>query len=369
MPLAAFAEDGTASSVKAEAPAVAEQYEGGAAEYTDMAANSLDGAAVKAAAVITPVSVNSSATASSYVTLKSNETHTIHMPSTGTVGVFYTSSGSPSMYIDGNYRDDYETFDADGQTGYISYWYLGAGDHTLSISCSYQVRFGALYAPAYLNITAASSAKTYVLGRPANSSTVSSFKVKVPSNGYLDLTMGDDLGKWSVYFKTSGFSDYEYLSSSDARRYVGVKKGTYTISVKSYTPIYGVKIKFNKVKEAKYGTKKSKAKTIKRNKTIKGLIITNKKKAHWYKFKNPKLKKVTITIKGKTNGGGKYGGYKITMYDKRGSIGTTYISSSHPSVTIKPYTLGKGNKLVKGTYRLKVQSYKGGSGYFTVKWK
>ena len=74
--------------------------------------------------------------------------------------------------------------------------------------------------------------------------------------------MGDDIRTYGVYYKTAGFSDYEYLSQSDARRYIGVKKGLYTISVKSYTPVYGVKVKFNKVKESKYGTKKGEPNTV-----------------------------------------------------------------------------------------------------------
>ena len=133
--------------------------------------------------------------------------------------------------------------------------------------------------------------------------------------------------------------------------------------------MYGVKVKFNKVSQGKYGTKKSKAATLKSKKIRKGLIITNAKKAHWYKFKNPKTKVVRIYVKGKLTSGGSYGGIKVTLYDSRGVVGSTILTPSSPSVTIKPYTYGKGSKLIKGTYRIKVESYKKGSGYFTVKWK
>ena len=380
LPMTAFAEDGSISgNISVTTPEEAEQYEDVVAEKTEIVANSLPEATVKGAAVVTPTNINSSATPSKYTTKKASsnsdkDTYTLSMPSAGTAIVTYYAPTSPSVRINGNDYDDRTSFESGGVTWYSEYWYVGGGSSTLDIylnSTGNQAVFFVYYAPASMNITPGSTAKTYLLGRPASSSSVSSFKLKAPSNGYFDLTMGDDIRTYGVYYKTAGFSDYEYLSQSDARRYIGVKKGLYTISVKSYTPVYGVKVKFNKVKESKYGTKKGKAKSIKRNKTIKGLIITNKKKAHWYKIKNPKNQKLKLYVNAKklSKSGNYSGAVKITVYfpNKKSQYTTLYAGRSD-SWWIRYGTIGT-KKARAGTYYVKIQSYNGGNGYFTIKWK
>ena len=361
LPATAFAADDDASAKSGvEVTAETEQYNDFADDADGAVIKSLESAPIKAAAsVITPVNLNSSADPEPIAL--SSQTAYLNMPCAGTLMLMFPENAS-TIKVDGNYPEYYNTKNGLSER----YWYLGAGSHTVVATSSTNIL--ALYAPATMNITATTTTKSYILGRPANSSTVSSFKVKAPGKGYIYLNMGDEISTNGLYYKTSGFSDFEYLTQSDAGRYVGVKSGTYTISVRSYTPLYGVNVKYKKVTEGKYGTKKSKAKKITRKKTRKGLIIANAKKVHWYKFKNTKLKKVTITVKAKINNGGNYGGLKVTVYDKRGTIGTNYVRPGQ-TLTVKPYTLGKGGKLVKGTYRIKVQSYQGGSGYFTVKWK
>ena len=74
-------------------------------------------------------------------------------------------------------------------------------------------------------------------------------------------------------------------------------------------------------------------------------------------------------VVGHKSSGGGYGGIKVTLYDKRGTIVSRTIYPTDGSLTISLYTWGKNNKLVKGTYWIKIQSYNGGNGYFTVKWK
>ena len=379
LPMTAFAEDeGAAGQAGVEATAESVQYDVSVDEVNGPAIKALESAPIKdaAGAVITIVNMNSSADPVDYQTFTSSgysdvASYTASMPSAGTLAVSYYSPSYVTLKVDGNYYDDQVSTVEEGVTVYTAYWYVSAGNHALDISLNsknnYAI-FAATYAPATMNITAGSTAKTYVLGRPASSSTVSSFKVKSPGNGYIDLVMGDVIRTYNVSYKTAGFTDFETLTQKDAKRYIGVKSGVYTVSVKSYTPLYGVSVKYNKVTESKFGTKKSKAKSIKKNKTIKGLIIANAKKTHWYKFKNTKTKKVRITVKANICGGCSYGGIKVTLYDKRGSFGSRILYPGE-SYTFKPYTLGKGGKLVKGTYRIKVQSYKGGSGYFTVKWK
>ena len=46
-----------------------------------------------------------------------------------------------------------------------------------------------------------------------------------------------------------------------------------------------------------------------------------------------------------------------------------YIYPNQAKYETSIYTVGKNNKLAKGTYWIKIQSYNGGNGYFTVKWK
>ncbi len=97
------------------------------------------------------------------------------------------------------------------------------------------------------------------------------------------------------------------------------------------------------------------------------MIITNSKKAHWYKLRNQKTQKVTITINDKLSGGG-IGGLKVSFYNSRFLISSRTIYPETGSYKLQPYTFGKGKKLEKGTYWIKIESGYGGNGYFTVKW-
>lgn len=234
------------------------------------------------------------------------------------------------------------------------------------------VRFTGIYAPCAANAINASASKwtEYYFGSAASTGGTSSFSVNAPGKGYLILQLGDGLyGSYAVQMKTKGFKDYEYVSSSDNTRYIGVKKGTYTFSIKTNTEIYGAKVKYVKVSENKYGAKKKKAAKVKRKKKVNGLIVTDAKKPHWYKIKVGKGKKqVKITLDTHLSGGGSYGGLKITAYKGKKNIGsgTVYAGALHKEFKISPVL---GNKLKKGTYYIKIQSYKGGTGQYTFKWK
>ena len=250
-----------------------------------------------------------------------------------------------------------------------------AGDAfaTFSINMPFgatKIYFVALYAPYTVSTVKAPSgsfSKYYYLGGPADNSSVSKFKVSVPANGYIVMDVGGE-NEYPVSLKTSGFKSYENVTSDNIRRVIGVKKGTYTFSVISHTPVYHYRLRFYKVAKSNC-TQKNKAVTIKKNKTAKGVIVTDSKKAYWYKFKNPKLQKVKVYATTKLNGGGNYGGIKITAYNKKGKIGSQIITADTPSSCFDMYTVGKRLKLAKGTYWIKIESYKGGNGYFTVKWK
>jgi hypothetical protein len=133
---------------------------------------------------------------------------------------------------------------------------------------------------------------------------------------------------------------------------------------------YVISYKFVKVKETNYGTSKGKAKAIKKNTSNNGIIVTDNKKAHWYKINNPKDQKLQLIVNSmKMNGGGSSGGLKITFIFPDGVSKNATLPVGYKNVT---FTLAnnKGNILArKGIYRVKIESYSGGNGYFTLTWK
>lgn len=155
--------------------------------------------------------------------------------------------------------------------------------------------------------------------------------------------------------------------------FFGVKKGvTYYIKVDGSSYLKDKKGRYvgyvqcssKKLSASKYGTKKSKAKAIKKKKTAKGLFIAgSSRKGKWYKITNSK-KNTYITFKApKTNGR-----FKLTFYYK--SYGkwyksTYYASRSDSAVTFKGYI----SKKVKHTYYMKVFPEGKSSGTYSIKWK
>lgn len=155
----------------------------------------------------------------------------------------------------------------------------------------------------------------------------------------------------------------------------GVKKGkTYYLRIVGYADKYTdsegkyyalVKWTNTKVKAAKSGTKKSKAKLIKRKKTIKGLVTAGDKKAKWYKI-TTKKSPVNITVK-TTNVNESL---KVTVYMRKyGHKGkwksTTYTGTRNGQVAGPLYNFNH----TKWTIYVKVQRAAKSSGYYTIKWK
>ena len=291
-----------------------------------------------------------------------------------TLGVVYSALGDVSIGMHNSagkiiFADGTDDLDDGVKAKY--YKFDASGTVTLDVT---------LFAPntgknaAAFSVLEASSAskviprgKEYIHGN--TSSNNSAFKVKAPSNGYFKVALADGTKtKFTVKAKTKGFSDYHYFTSNDNTCWIGVKKGTYTFKVDTYTPLYAVKVSFKKVKESPYGSKRSKAKKIKKNKIQKGLMITGKQKVHWYKFKNPKNQKVKLIVRSKLTDTGKYGGIKVTVYSKNDQTAHT-IYSGNRSETIKLYNYSNGEKLAKGTYYIKFAPYNKGTGYYTLKWK
>ena len=128
-----------------------------------------------------------------------------------------------------------------------------------------------------------------------------------------------------------------------------------------------VRYKFSKVKTKK-NTKKSKAVSIKKGKTVKGVLTAeeSKRTSRWYKIVIPKKRKVSITAK---NLAGE--GQKMYLYKKGKS---NIIASGEKELAY----MGKNGKyafktrfpLEKGTYYLKVtKERKNASVYYSIRWK
>lgn len=216
------------------------------------------------------------------------------------------------------------------------------------------------------------SGKTKKVGNVGGTSDeISYLKVKASKRGYfnLDLQRADGYSGYascSVKLlnskKKSLTGGWRSVYDAKGARGLAVKKGTYYIAFKTGARVVSAKATFKAVK-TKVKTKKSKAKKLKKGKTVKAVVAAGEKAA-WYKFKNTKKHKVKIYLKSKTFAGGNYGGIKVTVYEGSRSMGSCSLNGTFPNNTLKSLS-----KLSKGTYRIKVEGYETGCGYYTLKWK
>lgn len=333
--------------------------------------------------------------------VKTSDKHTVYggvsdsfsftVPATGTLELAYIYANGASTYA--SVKDQYgATIYADDSS------YKTENGLTLADKFYTKLNKGQTY---YLSIDNSYSpyAMQFIMAYAANSGTlpngkavyggthdnqVSYYKVTASKNGYLNVQFRDATGKSYPSYqvrllnaKKQGLThDFERISSYNSYQTTfGVKKGTYYLAVKApYNPLYTIKATNTAVK-TKAGAKKSKAVTLKKGKTKKGVIYAKNKKTpakQWYKFKVTKRKKVKLYVNTKTSGGNTIaGGIKVTMSAKR-SYGTgsqTFYYGS-PSGVLKPYTVGnKGKTLDPGVYYVCVSGYNYGNGYYTLKWK
>lgn len=189
------------------------------------------------------------------------------------------------------------------------------------------------------------------------------------------------LGKTDEYFNTVSDKPYQKI------RTYGVKKGsTYYIKVKSFG---GVKISSSVVSVKKNaGTKRTNAKSLGKNKTVKGVIIAGSKAADWYKVKLTKKQILNFYFSAKTNGAvlksDNYiycqNGIKFTICKSNGQpliSGKNNYDMAHllnpsdkDSYFIKDKKTNQISGLYPGTYYIKVEPYnKTSSGLYTIKWK
>lgn len=217
-------------------------------------------------------------------------------------------------------------------------------------------------------------------------------KYKAPENGYVTITANwkskykYSEGFWRLYKsnkRTALSKSVSYCSGyngstnrgGSSRIYerqstFGVKKGTtYYLRLQSYN---GVRLtcKFKTVKE-KCGKKRNKkTPALKKNKTVKGIILPNDKNKDWYKitFKKPQYVRLYYNVKSD-------GKFKITFCSIIGSkmwgTKSNYTTKTRGVMLFSknPITKKKA-KLNAGTYYVKVEpADKYSSGYYSLKWK
>ncbi|MEA4922330.1 MAG: hypothetical protein VB031_03065 [Eubacteriaceae bacterium] len=214
------------------------------------------------------------------------------------------------------------------------------------------------------------SGGTYYVGNMDNAANIMTFKAD--KTGYVAVSAAPYGGYVSLYAGSKALSGKDYLSNgvtSSASKWMnavcyGVKKGkTYSFRMSpSYLPVYWYAITYqSKAIKEKSGSKKSKAKTIKRKKNRYGAIAAGSGTKDWYKIKTSK-KKLTIRATAGTNDR-----IKVKLYHKRGrtSVSRTLTLSRAYGYT---YT-AKGNA-VKGTWYAKVERANSkSSGAYKLYWK
>ena len=168
------------------------------------------------------------------------------------------------------------------------------------------------------------------------------------TTGYLSISAINEINTgYSVSYNTNGFKSWEYRSGG-APITIGVKKGTYTISLKD-AQCYGMAVKFTKVKETSAKTSKKKAAKIKKGKT--------------------KNQKINFAFDAAKMSGGGSGSVKITAYFPNGNKQSVTARPGYGDTFYLRYGKVGSKKAMPGTYYLKVESKGGANGYYTLKWK
>lgn len=268
--------------------------------------------------------------------------------------------------------DDYRTLSARVESAGIYYVVFATN---ASEAMSY---LWASYAPVGKTVTP-TKGKAYYASNKAG--TTRYYKVKTTGTGYLTISFpggsAGDSSKYNIkvmnYKKSKTLSKETVNYNKDYVTYAGLTKGTYYVAVTSSTDDwYSIKLKATTVKENS-GSSKSKAKSILKGGTKKGIITATQSKSSgdWYKIKVNSTQKVWIAVD--TKSGGATGGIKVSFYDSKKSFGSGEYYYGEPSGELNPYTTINGyagNKvLYPGTYYIKVTKYGSGNGWYSLKWK
>lgn len=154
----------------------------------------------------------------------------------------------------------------------------------------------------------------------------------------------------------------------DSPVYFGVKKGkTYYLRLKNLGPAddrpFWLSVKNTKIKE-KSGATRKKAVTVKRNKKVRGYVLSGKKGHDWYKVKVKKSGKVKFYLQNQMTNQ-----CYLDVYNKKGKKvkGLKYKKGETDNYILSKTKYGR---LSKGTYYVKVYTKdKRECGGYALKWK
>lgn len=203
------------------------------------------------------------------------------------------------------------------------------------------------------------------------------YKIKAPSDGVIEIEPGADVNHSSggasvetmlLNSKCKAVSDESYSNKDDRTKYC-VRKGTYYIKATD-DGLFQFRYRFTKMKTSK-NVKQSKAVSVKRGKTVKGILAAGEgeKNGRWYKMVVSKTKKVTISMKTSI---GDIDLYKIYIYKKGSSEPVAAVVAPIRFGGPAKYSMSKKCLLDKGTYYMKVfkrNNYKKSSVQYSIKWK
>lgn len=168
----------------------------------------------------------------------------------------------------------------------------------------------------------------------------------------------------------SSYKTVAKLESAVEGSVVGLAKGTYYLKLKGEASYYSLKYDLT-VSSDKSGSSKQKAASLKLGTAAKGVITVQDKasKADWYKIKLTKNQSVTLSLSGDVTGI-----VSLEFYDSSNLFwGGLVISEYTKDDSTVPYLVsfdGKGKKLPKGTYYIKITKDKSSSsGSYSVKVK
>ncbi len=304
----------------------------------------------------------------------------------GDTNVYLYDSLDATSYVDARRIDAAQTT-ADSQT--FSVQVKEAGTYYLVFQSVYGDTTQSAFTVTYVPAKSTTSSSTLKSNKDFYASVAGTgyryYKVTTAGNRLLTITFpwGDGTNsKYKVKLmnskKTKTLSGLKTIdSSTNYTTYAAVPKGTYYVAVSTATDsCYSINVKQGKVTE-KSGSSRSKAMSISKGNTKKGLITATQSKtsADWYKIKVNSNQKVNLDILTKTGGAG---GIKVTVYSgsKTKSMGSVefYNGSSADSYAgiLELYTTInniKMNYLQKGTYYIKVTKYGSGNGYYKIQWK
>ena len=203
------------------------------------------------------------------------------------------------------------------------------------------------------------------------------YKIKAPSDGVIEIEPGADVNHSSggasvetmlLNSKCKAVSDESYSNKDDRTKYC-VRKGTYYIKATD-DGLFQFRYRFTKMKTSK-NVKQSKAMSVKRGKTVKGILAAGEgeKNGRWYKIVLPKTKKVTVSTKVSV---GDINDYSVYIYKKGSSKPVFAVTAPIRFGGPAKYSMSKKCLLDKGTYYMKVfkrNNYKKSSVQYSIKWK